>query len=84
MARTVAETLEAVRSASTRTDSIIADRAETKRRLEEALAAGGAMTPEVQAALDEIFDIETADAKKIDDALNANVPPAEPPAEPAV
>lgn len=75
MAKTLAEALEAVKSASTRTDSIIADRAETKARLEEALKNVGQITPEQQAAIDEIFDIETSDAAKIDEALNTGVEP---------
>lgn len=75
MARTLTETLAAVRTASTRTDSLIEDRAALKARVEELLAAQGTISPEVQAGLDEIFDIETADAAKIDSALNANVPP---------
>lgn len=75
MARSVAETLDAVRNASTRTDSLIADRAALKKQVEGLLATQGQIPPEVQAGLDEIFDIETNDAKKIDEALNANVPP---------
>lgn len=78
MPRTVAEALEAVRKASTRNDSLIADRAGLKARVEELLAAQGGIPADVQAGLDEIFDIETADAAKIDAALNANVPPPAP------
>lgn len=72
MARTLAETLAAVRAASGRTDSLIEDRAQLKLRVEELLAAQGGISPEVQAGLDEIFDIETADAAKIEAALAAN------------
>lgn len=71
----LADTLAAVRAASTRTDSLIADREGLKARVEALLAAEGNISAEVQAGLDEIFDIETADAAKIDAALNANVPP---------
>lgn len=78
MARTLAEALEAVRAASTRTDSLIADRAGLKKQVEDLLAAQGAIPADVQAGLDQIFDIETADAAKIDAALNANVPPPPP------
>lgn len=83
MARTLAETLAAVRSASTRTDSIIADRAALKTQVEDLLATKGAIPADVQAGLDEIFDVETADAAKIDAALNANVPPPPPGGGPA-
>lgn len=81
MARTLEETLTAVRAASTRTDSLIADRASLKQQVEDLLAQQGQIPAAVQAGLDEIFDIEDADAKKIDAALNTNVPPpADPPA----
>lgn len=78
MARTLAETLEAVRNASSRNDSLIADRAGLKKQVEDLLKNQGGIPPDVQAGLDEIFDIETADAAKIDAALNANVPPPAP------
>jgi len=71
---TIDEALEAVRSASTRTDSIIADRAAIKKQLEDALANVN-LPADVQAKIDEILDIEKSDAEKIDAALNANVPP---------
>lgn len=71
---TLEDTLAAVRAASTRTDSLIADRAALKTQVEELLASQGQIPAEVQAGLDEIFDIEKADAVKIDAALNANVP----------
>jgi chromosome segregation ATPase len=83
MAKTLDEALESVRSASTRTDSIIADRKELKAQLEEALKNAGTITPAQQAAIDEIFDIETSDAKKIDDALNTGVEPPAPSPGPA-
>lgn len=75
MARSLEETLAAVRAASGRTDSLIADRASLKKQVEDLLAAQGTISSAVQAGLDEIFDIETADAVKIDAALNANAPP---------
>lgn len=78
MPRTLEETLASVRKASSRTDSLIADREGLKARVEELLAAQGSIPPAVQAGLDEIFDIEEADAVKIDTALNTNVPPPEP------
>lgn len=78
MPRTIEEALEAVKSASTRTDSLIADRAALKAQVEELLSSQGGIPPAVQAGLDEIFDIETSDATKIDAALNANVPPPAP------
>lgn len=74
MPRTLEETLAAVRAASSRTDSLIEDRAALKKQVEDLLAQQGQISPTVQAGLDEIFDIEDADAKKIDAALNANVP----------
>ena len=74
---TIDEALEAVRSASTRTDSIIADRASLKAQLDEALA-NVKIPADVQAKIDEIFNIEKSDAEKIDAALNTNVPPPEP------
>lgn len=70
MARTPAEVLAAVKSASGKTASLIAYSAEQKARVEELLAAQGQISPEVQAGLDEIFDIETADAVAIDGAMN--------------
>lgn len=78
MARTLEETLASVRKASTRTDSLIEDRAVLKARVEELLAQQGQIPAEVQAGLDEIFDIEEADAVKIDAALNTGVPPVDP------
>lgn len=66
------EALALVRANSSRTGSLIALHASLKSELEAAL--GNAMTPEMQAAIDEVFTIETADATVIDAALNANVP----------
>lgn len=72
MARSLEEALAAVRAASTRTDSLIADRAALKEQVQNLLEQQGAISPELQAGLDEIFDIETADAAKIDAALTEN------------
>ncbi len=69
--RTLDEVLEKVRAASTRTDSLIADRAQLKQQVADLLAAQGVgMTAALQQGLNDI-DIETSDAQKIDDALNA-------------
>jgi hypothetical protein len=76
MPKSIEEVLAAVRAASTRTDSIIADRTALKKQVDDALK-NVTIPADVQAKLDEIFDIETADAQKIDAALNANVPPAD-------
>lgn len=75
--RTFAEALAAVTAADTRVDSIIADRAALKSQLDAALA-NTVITPAVQAQINAIFDTSTADAAKIDTALNANVPPPAP------
>lgn len=84
MARSLDETLAAVRAASGRTDSLIADRAGLKKQVEDLLAAQGQIPAAVQEGLDAIFDIETADAVKIDAALNANAPLPPPPPPPPV
>lgn len=73
---TAQEALEAVRANSTRTGSLLELLAQKKTELEAAL--GNAMTPEVQAAIDEVFNIEQSDAQRIDQALNTNVPPPSP------
>jgi hypothetical protein len=70
---TAQEALAAVRANSSRTGSLIALFDAKKAALEAALA--NQMTPEIQAAIDEVFDIETADAAVIDAELNANTPP---------
>jgi len=64
-----ADVLSAVKAASGKTDSLIALFASTKARVEELLAQVGTIPPEVQVGLDEIFDIESADAAKIDAAI---------------
>lgn len=69
---TIQEALAVVKSNSSRTGSLIALFNTKKAELEAAL--GNQMTPEIQSAIDEVFDVETADATAIDSALNANVP----------
>lgn len=77
MARTMEEVLAAVKAASGRTQSLIEYSAGQKARVEELLAKEGVNSPAIDAGLDEIFDIETADAAKIDAAIAApNPPPA--------
>jgi hypothetical protein len=73
---TMQQALEAVRGNSSRTGSLIELFAQKKTELEQALA--NQMTPEIQAAIDEVLDIETRDASAIDAALNTGVPPAPP------
>lgn len=72
--RTIDETLAAATAASTRTDSVIAYAAGLKTQLDAALA-NVSIPPDVQAKINQIFDLDTADAVKVDAALNANVPP---------
>lgn len=71
---TIQDALNLVKSNSSRTGSLIALFNAKKAELEAALA--NQMTPEIQAAIDEVFTVETADATAIDAALNTNVPPA--------
>ena len=73
---TIQEALDVVKANSTRTGSLIALFEAKKAELIEAL--GNAMTPEVKAAIDEVFTVETSDATALDAALNANVPPPGP------
>ena len=73
---TIQEALDVVKANSTRTGSLIALLDAKKAELVEAI--GKAMTPEVQAAIDEVFTVETADATAMDAALNTNVPPPGP------
>jgi len=69
---TIQEALSVVKANSSRTGSLIALFNAKKAELEAALA--NQMTPEIQAAIDEVFTVENADATAIDAALNANVP----------
>ncbi len=71
--RTIDETLAAVTAEDTRTDSIIAFVANLKAQLAAALA-NTTIPADVQAKINQIFDTSTADAAKVDAALNANVP----------
>lgn len=73
---TIQEALTVVKANSSRTGSLIALFDAKKAELEAALA--NQMTPEIQLAIDEVFDVETRDATVIDAALNANVPPPAP------
>lgn len=73
---TIQEALAVVKANSSRTGSLIALFNTKKAELEAALA--NQMTPEIQAAIDEVFTVETADAVVIDAALNTNVPPPTP------
>lgn len=74
--RTTAEALAQAKASSTRVDSLIALFASVKQQLDEKLA--GVLTPEQQADVDAIFEIDAADAAKVDAALNANTPPPAP------
>jgi hypothetical protein len=71
---TIQEALAVVKSNSSRTGSLIALFNTKKSELEAALA--NQMTPDIQAAIDEVFTVENADAAAMDSALNTNVPPA--------
>jgi hypothetical protein len=70
---TAQEALAAVKANSSRTGSLIALFDAKKAELEAALA--NQMTPEIQAAIDEVLTVETADATAMDTALNSRVPP---------
>lgn len=74
--RTIDETLAAVTAEDTRVDSIIAFVAGLKQQLTDAL--GKAITPDMQTKINQVFDLSTAGAAKVDVALNANVPPPPP------
>lgn len=75
--RTIDETLAAVTAEDGRTDSIIALVAGLKQQLATALSTV-TIPPAVQTKINAIFDLSTADAAKVDAALNANVPPPPP------
>lgn len=76
MMPTLDETLAKVTEQGDRLDSLIAFVTGLKQQLEEALK--GQITPEMQAKIDAIFNEADENAKKIDDALNLNVPPPTP------
>jgi hypothetical protein len=65
------ETLAAVTAADSKVDSIIAFAAGLKQQLKDALA-GVTLPPAVQAKINSIFDLSTADAAKVDAAMEAN------------
>jgi hypothetical protein len=69
--RTMDETLAAVTAADTRVDGIIEFSRGLKTRLDAALA-GTTIPPAVQAKINQIFDLSTADATKVDAAIVAN------------
>lgn len=72
---TVDETLAVVTAEDTRIDSVIAYAAGLKQQLADALS-GVTIPPAVQTKINQIFDLSSASAAKVDVALNANVPPA--------
>ena len=76
MARSLTEALESVRATKGLVGSIIADRAEIKKRLDEVLADVD-MTAEKQAQIEEIFQTSTKEAEDINAALHANPAPGE-------
>ena len=67
MAHTIAEVLAAVQAADAGADSIVAYNVKLKARVAELLA--GQMTEELSAGLDRIFDMSTADAAKLAEAV---------------
>ena len=67
--RTAAEMLAAVEAADAGADSLIAYTVTLKQQLQDALAH--VMTPEIQAAINRVFDISTNDATKMAAAMNA-------------
>jgi hypothetical protein len=69
MDHTVDEVLAAVQAADAGADSIIAFVATLKQQVIDALA--NAMTPEMHAKLNQIFDISTAEATKLNAAVTA-------------
>lgn len=77
MAHTIDEVLAAVTAEDTKADSIIALLNGIEQQLKDALA-GVSLPPAVQAQLDAIFDKATASSAKIDAAIQANTPPAQP------
>jgi hypothetical protein len=67
------ETLELVRAANTRTDSLIELTKGLKGQLDAVLA--GALTPAQQSKVDEIFKEVTDQAAEVDAAVTENTPP---------
>ena len=74
---TAQETLDLVTANSSRIDSLITLFNKKQDELNAALATV-AIPPDVQEKIDAIFATNTADAAKVDKALNANVPPPPP------
>lgn len=71
--RTIDETLAVVTAEDTRIDSLIAFTDGLKQQLAAALA-NVSIPPDIQAKINQIFDLSAADATKLDTALNTNVP----------
>lgn len=69
MAHTIQETLDAVKAEDAGVDSIVAFTNGLKQQLKDALA--NQMTPEIQAGIDAVFDSATANAAKLNTAINA-------------
>jgi hypothetical protein len=63
------EVLAAVQAESAGVDSVVAMVATLKQQVIDAL--GKAVTPEVQAKIDQIFDLSTSDAAKLNAAVAA-------------
>ena len=68
---TVDEVLAAVRAADAGADSIIALVAQLKQQVTDLLATQGQISPAVQAGLNTIFDVSTAEAAKLAAAIPA-------------
>jgi hypothetical protein len=81
MMATLEETLTLVTAETTQLDSVIALIDGLKAQLDAALE-GAILPPSVQAKVDAIFAAATANAAKIVDALDTNVPPPEEPPTP--
>lgn len=71
---TLDEVLAAVQSQETMIDGISTLIAGLKQQLADALAGSGALTPEVQAKIDQIFAEAEENRVKLADALAAGVP----------
>jgi hypothetical protein len=65
---TAAEMLAAVQAADAGSDSLIAYTVALKQKLTDALAH--VMTPDIQAAINSVFDISTNEATKMAAAMN--------------
>ena len=67
--RTLDETLAAVQAADAGADSVLALVASLKQQVQDAL--GKAITPDMQNKINQIFDISSADAAKLNAATQA-------------